>query len=215
MLLIAMFFHCGKLTDGEKAVGIVTDATALAAFCSSGTGISNANLSFSDKGYYDYTLLGDNSGYTVLLSAEFKAEVNKASGGSYLGWTTGQPLPAPATNWKGLLVTSMAEMFESCSTLTSLDLSNFNTAQVTSMKDIFRDCQKLTSLDISNFNTAQVTDMSFMFNNCLNLTSLDVSKFNTEKVTAMNHMFLNCNSLSKLDVSNFNTANVTDMRLMF
>lgn len=80
---------------------------------------------------------------------------------------------------------------------------------------MFSTCSKLTSLDVTNFNTANVTDMSFMFCNCVALTSLDVTNFNTANVTGMTRMFLGCSSLTSLDVRNFNTAKVTDMSYMF
>jgi surface protein len=80
---------------------------------------------------------------------------------------------------------------------------------------MFNDCSSLTSLNVSNFNTEQVTDMSVMFGGCSSLTSLDVSNFNTEKVTDMGHMFSVCSSLTSLDIRNFNVSNVTDFSDMF
>ena len=106
-------------------------------------------------------------------------------------------------------------MFENCSGLTSLDLSNFNTSNVTNMYSMFAHCSKLTSLDLSNFNTINVTDMNNMFSWCSGLTSLDLSNFNTSNVTDMSNMFKNCSGLTSLDLSNFNTSNVTDMSNMF
>ena len=55
-------------------------------------------------------------------------------------------------------------MFEYCSSLTSLDLSNFNTSKVTNMSDMFYGCKALTSLNISSFNMSNVTDFTSMFN---------------------------------------------------
>ena len=64
----------------------------------------------------------------------------------------------------------MLNMFNNCTSLTSLDLSNFNTSAVTNMSSMFNGCTSLTSLDISNFNTSAVTNMAYMFNGCTNLT---------------------------------------------
>ena len=55
-------------------------------------------------------------------------------------------------------------MFSYCSSLTSLNLSNFNTNIVTNMEHMFSHCSSLTSLNISNFNTHNVTNMKEMFN---------------------------------------------------
>ena len=109
----------------------------------------------------------------------------------------------------------MGSMFCNCSSLTNLDVSNFNTANVTNMYGMFSNCSKLTSLDLSNFDTANVTDMGWMFCTCSSLTNLDLSSFNTANVTDMGYMFCYCSSLTNLDVSNFNTANVTNMYGMF
>ena len=119
------------------------------------------------------------------------------------------------TNFNTAKVTNMGNMFNGCSALTSLDLTNFNTAKVTNMGNMFEGCSALKSLDLTNFNTANVTDMSFMFNGCSALKSLDLTNFNTAKVTNMSFMFHGCSALTSLDLTNFNTANVTDMSFMF
>ena len=112
-------------------------------------------------------------------------------------------------------VTTMNQMFSSCSSLETADISGFNTSKVTDMNAIFSGCHKWTNIDVSNFNTAQVTDMTSMFSGCFAVTSLNVRSFNTSKVTKMAYMFLQCKSLKSLDASNFDTSNVTDMMVMF
>ena len=105
-------------------------------------------------------------------------------------------------------VTNMTGVFNGCSALTSLDLTNFNTAKVTDMKLLFAKCSALESLDLSMFNTENVTSMPSMFNGATNLKTLNVSSFNTEKVKNMGHMFANCPNLTSLDLSSFNTKGV-------
>ena len=112
-------------------------------------------------------------------------------------------------------VTDMSFMFEGCSALKSLDLTNFNTAKVTNMGNMFEGCSALTSLDLTKFNTANVTDMSFMFKGCSALKSLDLTNFNTANVTNMSNMFKGCSALTSLGLTNFNTAKVTEMGNMF
>ena len=56
-------------------------------------------------------------------------------------------------------------MFNKCSSLTFLNLSNFNTKNVTNMEDMFSYCSSLTFLDLSNFDTNNVEDMEDMFKN--------------------------------------------------
>ena len=112
-------------------------------------------------------------------------------------------------------VTDMSYMFSGCTSLTSLNFSNFDASNVTNMSYMFYYCSGLTSLDLSSFDTSNVTDMSYMFQYCTNLTSLDLSNFDTSKVTNMYQMFYNCRSLTSLNVSNFNTSNVYSMKEMF
>jgi surface protein len=109
----------------------------------------------------------------------------------------------------------MSGLFAGCSSLTTLDLSGFNTKNVTNMSGLFAGCSSLTTLDLSGFNTKNVTDMSGLFAGCCGLTSLDVSGFNTENVTNMRNMFSSCYGLSSLDVSGFDTGNVNNMSYMF
>ena len=112
-------------------------------------------------------------------------------------------------------VTDMRCMFQNCSDLISLDLSNFDTSKVEDMHSMFEDCSNLTSLDVSNFNTSNAKDMSIMFYGCRSLTSLDLSSFDTSNVTEMIMMFEVCSKLTLLDISNFDTSNVTKMWRMF
>ena len=119
------------------------------------------------------------------------------------------------TNFNTAKVTDMSYMFKGCSALTSLDVTKFDTRNVTTMEGMFSSCSKLPSLDVTNFNTVKVKNMMRMFAGCKALTSLDVTNFNSENVTNMNRMFYKCSKLTSLDVTNFNTENVTNMSFMF
>ena len=119
------------------------------------------------------------------------------------------------TNFNTAKVTDMSYMFSSCKSLTSLDVTKFDTRNVTTMEGMFSSCSKLPSLDVTNFNTVNVNNMMRMFAGCNALTSLDVTNFNSENVTNMNRMFNKCSKLPSLDVSNFNTKKVTNMSFMF
>ena len=112
-------------------------------------------------------------------------------------------------------VINMGRMFESCSSLTSLDVSGFKTDNVTNMGSMFAGCSSLESLDVSGFKTDNVTNMGSMFAGCSSLESLDLSGFKTDNVTYMGSMFERCKSLTSLDVSGFKTDNVTNMGYMF
>ena len=83
------------------------------------------------------------------------------------------------------LLTNTSYMFNECSSLTSLNLSNFNTNNVIDMHDMFSYCSSLTFLNLSNFNTNNVNDMKYMFYGCSSLTSLNLYNFNTNNVNNM------------------------------
>ena len=119
------------------------------------------------------------------------------------------------SNFNTSNINNMYSMFSKCSSLTTLNLSNFNTSKVTNMMGMFYNCISLTTLDLTNFNTSNVTNMMGMFYGCYSLISLNLCSFNTIKVTNMFNMFSNCSSLTSLDLSNFNINNVTDMNFMF
>jgi len=112
-------------------------------------------------------------------------------------------------------VTDMNSMFRDCNSLTTIDVSTFNTEKVRDMYFIFADCNSLTTLNLSNFNTSNVPNMDYMFSGCSSLTELNLSNFNTSNVTNMSNMFFGCSSLTSLDVSTFNTEKVIDMSNMF
>ena len=60
----------------------------------------------------------------------------------------------------------MNRMFNGCSTLKELNLSNFITNNVTDMSKMFSGCSSLKELNLSNFNTNNVTNMDFMLYKC-------------------------------------------------
>ena len=92
----------------------------------------------------------------------------------------------------------MTGMFSLCKSLTSLDLTKFDTSNVTEMDSMFCYCSSLTELDLSTFDTSKVTDMFQMFDSCNKLTTIYVSeKFDTT-LAAQNEfhtMFFSCDKL--------------------
>ena len=87
-------------------------------------------------------------------------------------------------------------------------IEHLNTENVTNMNSMFDRCSALTSLDLTNFNTAKVTDMNYMFYNCSALTTIFASNnFVTDLVTKSTDMFSGCKNLIgaiKYDGSNTN-----------
>jgi surface protein len=116
------------------------------------------------------------------------------------GWFMEMSKLSSITGMKEYLNTSEVEgatlMFYGCSSLESLDLSNFDTQKMTIMNSMFNGCSGLTSLDLSSFNTAKVTDMGYMFNACSNLKTILIGEgWSTESVRTSYLMFNGCTSL--------------------
>ena len=95
-------------------------------------------------------------------------------------------------------VTIMNSMFNRCNSLTSLNISSWDTSNDTSMWGLFYNCQKLTSLDLSNFNTSKATNMDYMFSECSSLTNITVSRNNWNIISGCKttNMFSGCGTSS-------------------
>ena len=50
------------------------------------------------------------------------------------------------------------------------------------MGGMFSECSSLISLNLSNFITSSVTEMDYMFDGCTSLTFLDLSNFDTSSI---------------------------------
>ena len=105
--------------------------------------------------------------------------------------------------------------FGGCKSLTTLDLSRWNTSSVTIMHGIFSGCSSLSSLDLSEWKTPLVKDMTFAFRACSSLKSLDLSGWDTSSVEEMSDMFAECFSLNSLDLSGWKTPLVKNMTFAF
>ena len=209
-----MFYNCSKLTSIK--------------FCS---GFNTSNVEHMDAMFYGC------SGLTSLDVSNFNT--SNVVTMSYAVDSVFYSTAPDGRRYKWYNKYMLMGMFAGCSSLTSLDLSSFNTSQVTDMRGLFDGCKSLTSLNVSSFNTSNVKHMDAMFRGCSSLTSLDLSNFNTSNVVSMSYwvkvfynsgswgqmpgsgynwdggMFMNCNSLTSLDLSNFNISNVTCMCKMF
>jgi len=85
-----------------------------------------------------------------------------------------------------------------------------NSSEVTDMTSMFFGCSSLTSIDVSHFDTRKATSMHSMFRNS-GITSLDLSNFETWDVVLMSSMFQDCSSLQTIYVSDgWGTASLTD-----
>ena len=235
-----MFYNRSKLTLIEFGSGFntsnVTDMHELFRGCNKLTSLNVSSFNTSNVQRMDAMFYGC-SGLTSLDVSSFNTSnvVSMTRAVDSVFYTTAPDGHSiPEYNQYMLL-----GMFAGCSSLTSLDLSSFNTSKVTDMRGLFAGCKNLTSLNVSSFNTSNVQHMDAMFKGCSSLTSLDLSNFNTSNVVSMGYyvrvfsnsgswgqvqhsgydwdggMFMNCSGLTSLNLSSFNTSKVTNMCKMF
>ena len=112
-------------------------------------------------------------------------------------------------------LTTCNSMFQGCSLITEIDLSNFDSNNVGNIDYMFYGCTSLKSIKFGNFKTSKLKIMEYVFQNCLSLEILDLSSFDTSKVTDFHYMFYNCSSLKYLDLSNFDTSSCICTFYMF
>ncbi len=116
-------------------------------------------------------------------------------------------------------VTNMSGMFNSCSSLKSLDLSSFDTSNVTSLNNMFNEMSNLQELNLSNwkYNDSITSDFSKQsgLNTCTSLENIILENVDTSEVTDMSNMFASSQTIKELDLSSFDTSHVTTMSGIF
>lgn len=99
--------------------------------------------------------------------------------------------------WDCTYIEDIVSMFRNCTNIKTIKgIEKLNTENATTMMSMFNSCDSLTELDLSSFNTEKVTSVYFMFYNCPSLEKLDLSSFVMTKVNNMSNMFGNCPSLN-------------------
>ena len=111
---------------------------------------------------------------TGVFSYKVGGTINKVTPDASGNWNI------PVTNFDG--VTKMNDMFYNCRSLTTLDLSHFDTSNVTNMAWMFSNCNSLTTMDLSHFDMSNVTNMKYMFSNCTNLKTITMKGCSQETI---------------------------------
>ena len=102
-----------------------------------------------------------------------------------------------------------------------IGLDQWDTNKVVYMHQMFlgvgAKSSTMTEIDISNFDSSSVTVTSYMFSGCTNIKTVRFGeKWDMAKVTNTNNMFLNCGSLTTICVAkDWNTSKLTNYGAMF
>ena len=76
-------------------------------------------------------------------------------------------------SFKTLCLTGTYSWFAYCTALKEIvGMEYLNTENVSDMSEMFSDCSSLTSINLSEFNTGKTTNMNSMFKNCKNINTI-------------------------------------------
>lgn len=97
-------------------------------------------------------------------------------------------------------------LFQSCSSLESVDVSGLINKNVTDIASFFEGCSSLRSITgLNTWDTSGVTVLTCAFQGCSSLTSLDLSSFNLMKLEKAYAVFEDCDALNSISLgSNWN-----------
>ena len=98
-------------------------------------------------------------------------------------------------------VNDMSFMFCKCYSLKEIKgINDFKTNKVTKMNSMFQECTILDNLDLSNYNTSNVTNMEFMFDKCVSLKHIKgINNFDLTNVIKSQKLKISQNKNSNPD----------------
>ena len=168
------------------------------------------SIGYTDLQHYSdiaAAIRSKNGSAATYTPAQMAAAILAIPTGATLDWgyisgiTVKNPTASSSADLRGIDTsnfTTMKQMFNGCSNLSSLKVSGWDTSNVTDMNATFQACMNLTSLDLSGWDTASVTDMGAMFSMCRNLESVYMPDFDTTSVTTVSNMFSTCNNMQAI-----------------
>ena len=113
-------------------------------------------------------------------------------------WNTGEPGDDSDPEWVNYNSDENDALIGNTAITSVAFDASFSDYNLESAYDMFATCTALTSIDFTNFNTSNVVNMAYMFFGCKALTSLDLRNFNTSEVIDMNNMFCDCSNLETI-----------------
>lgn len=121
---------------------------------------------------------------------------------------------SPVEDWT-IYSTDISDMFKGCTSITSLDLSNWNMEKVENSSGLFNNCKSLNNLTgLERWNINSLTNISSMFFGSIITDFSFLNNWDVSKVTNMQGMFQDA-SLETLTIDGWTTLNDCTMRQMF
>ena len=179
--LASLFSGCNKLANVKLPSlpnGNITDIRGMFSSCSSLTSLDLSKLNGLNITYMNATFSGCSSLTSLDLS-----------------------------KLNAINAEDMGYMVANCPNLRNINI-NFNNMRAKIMRNMFEGCSSLESLDLSNWVIVNATNMRYMFNGCSSLTSLDISNFDlggTNGNPSLDDIFKGCTSLEFIRCKSINT----------
>ena len=105
-------------------------------------------------------------------------------------------------------------MFNDCSSLTTIDMSGWNTAACVGMASMFYNCSSLTNLDVSGWDFSSCKSLLRFALGCTALQSLTLKSTNNPVLTNISYLCCTTGVVS-VNVNDFDVSAVTDMAQAF
>ena len=94
-------------------------------------------------------------------------------------------------------IDQMLGMFKGCTSLKTINVSNWNIPKSCKADSLFEDCTSLTTIiGMENWNINNFINIRYMFKNCKSLTSITMPNFNPINECNISELFSGCNSLT-------------------
>ena len=102
----------------------------------------------------------------------------------------------------------MQNLFASCTNLKTININSFDMTNITSVASMFNSCSSLESIDIRGWkHTDNITTAGHMFKGCDNLKEIYLPQL--PSLTNMQSMFFGCTKLEKIDMRYIDGSNLT------
>ncbi len=112
-------------------------------------------------------------------------------------------------------LTTMASMFQNCSSLQTIPAFPGSVATVNNMSNMFQNCSSLQTIPAFPGSVATVSSMTSMFQNCSSLQTIPPFPGSVAAVSNMSNMFNSCSSLQTIPAFPGSVATVNNMTNMF
>lgn len=210
--LSKFFFNCTSLTTLDLSgwnTSNITNMNQLFNKCTSLTSVNMSGWQFNNNCSIS-SMFNSTSNLKTIIGHE-NWNLSNTTDCALLFYNSGIE-ELNVTNWnlsgKG---TSVNGVFQNSKLSNLIGSENLINSTWSSLPSIFNGCTSLTSIDVSNWDTSNVTSMTNLFQNCKNLqTIVGLENLDMSKVTVLTAMFNECASLTEINLptTNFNGRNI-------